>query len=77
MCNYFDEKKKKKANYRLQFLLFYMMEKHAFKSKHDRYMMGYESWNNHVDPKPKHNHGRVFMQVYISCPLDFTNIWKT
>ena len=54
-----------------------MMEKHAFKSKHDRYMMGYESWNNHVDPKPKHNHGRVFMQVYISCPLDFTNIWKT
>ena len=70
--------KKRKSQLQITVFTFYMMERHAdLKSKHDRYMIAYESWHNHVDPKSKHNHGRAFMQVYISCPLDFSNIGNT
>ena len=39
-------------------------------------MIAYVSWHNHVDPKSKHNHGRAFMQVYISCPFGFFQYWE-
>ena len=47
------------------FDFFYMMERHAdFKSKHDRYMVAYES-HHCVDPKPKHT----------SCKCIFPALW--